>query len=226
MDAESVYVPNVVPVFPLPDVVLFPRTVIPLRIFEPRYRSMTADALQASGMLALALLQPGFEPLYYTKRAPVHPIVCIGRIVAHEQDAAGDYTLLVQGLLRARIEEEFRNQAYRRARVDFLVDADETDDAECDTARTALQQEVQRYRPAHESQGERWSELLGSELPLGAVADIMAASLPIDSELKQLLLAETHPARRATAVIASLQTVQAVEAVRRSTLRDRGLSQN
>src|SRR5690606_30905127 len=49
------------PIFPLPDVVLFPGAVLPLHIFEPRYREMTADLLAAHGLLALARLRPGYE---------------------------------------------------------------------------------------------------------------------------------------------------------------------
>ena len=55
---------GIVPVFPLPNAVLFPRTVLPLHIFEPRYRAMVSDADAGDGMIAIALLEPGFEKDY------------------------------------------------------------------------------------------------------------------------------------------------------------------
>ena len=66
-----------VPLFPLPNTVLFPRAVLPLHIFEERYKTMTADALRGRRQIAMALLRPGWEKSYYG--APeIEPIVCVG----------------------------------------------------------------------------------------------------------------------------------------------------
>src|SRR5262249_59154767 len=62
--------------FPLPNVVLFPRVVQPLHIFDPRYRQMTAHALASDRYLALALLKPGWAAAYQAKPA-IHPVVCL-----------------------------------------------------------------------------------------------------------------------------------------------------
>ena len=64
--------------FPLPNLVLFPHVMQPLHIFEPRYREMTADALATDRLIALALLQPGWEADYDGKPA-VYPVACLGR---------------------------------------------------------------------------------------------------------------------------------------------------
>src|SRR5512135_1984732 len=86
-----------VPLFPLPNVVLFPRAVLPLHIFEQRYKVMTADALAGRRMVAMAVLRPGWERDYYHKPA-IHPVVCVGRILSSEQLPDGNYNFLLQGI--------------------------------------------------------------------------------------------------------------------------------
>src|SRR5215217_8938156 len=91
-----------VPLFPLPNVVLFPAAVLPLHIFEERYKAMTADALRGERRVAMALLRPGWEKSYYG-RAAIEPVVCVGRILSHEKLVDGKYNFLLQGTLRARV---------------------------------------------------------------------------------------------------------------------------
>src|SRR6476661_9296831 len=74
----------IVPLFPLPNVVLFPRAILPLHIFEERYKTMTADAVRGRRQVAMALLRPGWEKSYYG--APeIEPVVCVGAILSHER---------------------------------------------------------------------------------------------------------------------------------------------
>src|ERR1700681_1365913 len=88
--------------FPLPNVVLFPHVIQPLLIFEPRYRQMTADALAGDRLISLALLRPGWEE-DYEGRPAVHPIGCLGKIVADQHLDGGRYNLLLRGLRRVRL---------------------------------------------------------------------------------------------------------------------------
>src|SRR5437588_12763063 len=93
---------SAVALFPLPNVVLFPRAVLPLHIFEERYKSMTADVLQGSRQLAMALLKEGWEKNYHG-RPEIEPVVCVGTILTHERLPDGKYNFLLQGHTRARI---------------------------------------------------------------------------------------------------------------------------
>src|SRR5207244_1505389 len=104
---------SAVPLFPLPGVVLFPRAVLPLHIFEQRYREMTADALVGDRLIAMAMLRPGWEKSYYSCPA-IDPVVCIGRIVSHEMLADGKYNFLLQGIARAEVVSESKgDKRYR-----------------------------------------------------------------------------------------------------------------
>ena len=106
-----------IPIFPLADVVLLPRAILPLHIFEQRYSAMTRDALDGSRVVAIALLRPGFEPLYDTLDADIHDVVCVGRILHVEEQPDDHYNFWLQGLQRARITEENKELPYRRALV-------------------------------------------------------------------------------------------------------------
>src|ERR1700683_1834990 len=103
-----------VPLFPLPDVVLFPRAVLPLHIFEERYKAMMAAALADQRRIAVALLKPGWEKNYYSA-PPIEPIVCVGRILASERLVDGKYNLLLQGETRASILREETTEPFRSA---------------------------------------------------------------------------------------------------------------
>jgi hypothetical protein len=119
--------PPTIPVFPLPNVVLFPQVFLPLHVFEPRYRDMVADALEGDRLIGMVLLRPGWET-DYEGRPPVYPIGCAGLITNHERLPDGRYNIVLRGIEKFRIVEEARDRTYRMARIEGLheplVDAD------------------------------------------------------------------------------------------------------
>jgi Lon protease-like protein len=125
MSSSSNYLPldwlSDLAVFPLPRVVFFPGTTLPLHIFEPRYRAMMRDCL-SSGRTAMAvtLLKPGYES-DYEGRPPMHEICTVGRIEKHEELADGRFNLVLRGLFRSRLHElPADDKPYRRAQADIL----------------------------------------------------------------------------------------------------------
>ena len=112
---------TLLPLFPLPNVVLFPGVLLPLHIFEPRYRALTADVLDSDRRLGMVLLQPGWEPDYDGK-PPIFPIGCSGVIVHAARLEDGRYNILLRGLDRFRIVTEDHALPYRRATVEILLD--------------------------------------------------------------------------------------------------------
>ena len=113
--------PAVIPIFPLPNVVLFPGVFLPLHIFEPRYRAMTRDALAEDRIIGISLLQPGFEA-DYEGRPPVYPIGCAGVISHSARLEDGRFNLVLHGLAKYRIVEELQGGDYRRARIDMMTE--------------------------------------------------------------------------------------------------------
>ena len=112
---------DLLPLFPLPNVVLFPNVFQPLHIFEPRYREMVADALASDHLIGMVLLRPGWER-DYEGRPPVYPIGCTGVITHAERLADGRYNIVLRGVERFRILKEDHERSYRRAIVDTFGD--------------------------------------------------------------------------------------------------------
>ena len=189
--------------FPLPNLVLFPYVIQPLHIFEPRYRQMTADALAGDRLLAIVLLRPGWEEDYEGQPA-VHPVGCLGKIVADQRLDDGRYNLLLRGLRRVRLLDEVpTDQPYRTARVELLQD----DRARSMPARprpcacgwpSSCRAGCRPRRPLQ----EQFRKLLDSDLPAGALCDVFGFALPLDVALKQQLLEELDVAERARRLVA------------------------
>src|SRR5205823_6083338 len=107
---------DLLPLFPLPNVVLFPNVFLPLHVFEPRYRQMIADALDSDRMVGMVLLRPGWNAAY-EGNPPIYPIGCSGVITHVEKQNDGRYNIVLRGVERFRIVEEDQTRPYRRAVV-------------------------------------------------------------------------------------------------------------
>src|SRR5471032_200984 len=110
---------DLLPLFPLPNVVLFPNVFLPLHIFEPRYREMVADALASDRMIGMVLLRQGWDR-DYEGRPPIYPIGCSGVLTHAERLPDGRYNLVLRGIERFRILEEDHTLGYRRAAIEPL----------------------------------------------------------------------------------------------------------
>jgi hypothetical protein len=111
--------PRTLPIFPLPNVVLFPNVFLPLHIFEPRYREMVRDALAGDRLIGMVLLRPGWEG-HYEGCPPVFPIGCTGVVTHHERMPDGRYNIVLRGVEKFRILDEDRSRAYRLATIQGL----------------------------------------------------------------------------------------------------------
>jgi Lon protease-like protein len=113
--------PLTIPIFPLPNVVLFPNVFLPLHIFEPRYRQMVQDALEGDRIVGMVLLRPGWEA-DYEGRPPVYPVGCAGLITHAERLPDGRYNIVLRGLHKFRVLEEEGGRAYRVGQVQTLIE--------------------------------------------------------------------------------------------------------
>ena len=178
-----------VPIFPLPNVVLFPHTSIPLHIFELRYRTMIREALSTQRLLALALLKPGWEDEY--RGSPeFHPVGCLARIDAVEWLPNDCYDLRVLGIARVRIGAVTREFPYRSARVVPHPQAPFTeDDPLIELERRAMLEACERWSRALPLPGETPpSPGLGEGLPYEALVNAACMGVPASPGERHALL--------------------------------------
>ena len=176
--------------FPLPNLVFFPQVMQPLHIFEPRYRQMTADALDDDRYVALVLPRPGWEKDYADKPT-IHSVACLGRILAEQKLDDGRYNILLRGMARIRLIEEICSKTlYRVARVEVLRDIPIEDEMQAIRWRTTLIDKAPNWLPKQGEVVEQFQKLLHSDMALGTLCDIITFALPLDAELKQTLLEE------------------------------------
>jgi Lon protease-like protein len=194
-----------IPVLPLPDAVLFPKQVMPLHIFEPRYRTLVTDALAGDKLIAVAMLRPGFEARYFTLAAPIHGIVGVGRIVAAEKLDDGKFNVLVRGESRAAILEEVHDGPYRIARLRALPPRRDIARHEPSSVRDRLQIAFRASNWASANVRESCDKLFDSSDSLGDLADILGGCIPAAGELRQRLLEETDVVERAQILLHHLE---------------------
>jgi Lon protease-like protein len=202
---------SAVPFFPLPGVVLFPVAVLPLHIFEDRYRAMTADALAGNQLIAMALLRPGWEKTYYG-RPEIEPVVCAGRILSHEKLPDGKYNLLLQGQVRAKVAREWRSRdaepSYRVAALERLAETAALE-IDLESERRQLTDLFEQSPLRHRGVGRQFRQIARGVMPTPVVADLAAFTFLDDVALKQSLLAETDVRRRVGRTIAALHKTAA-----------------
>ncbi|MBX9787441.1 MAG: LON peptidase substrate-binding domain-containing protein [Pirellulales bacterium] len=196
--------------FPLPNLVLFPHVLQPLHIFEPRYRQMLEEAVAADRLIAMALLAPGWEPLY-DERPPLHPVACLGRVATYHRLADGRYNLLLQGLKRVALVRELPpTKLFREAEVQVCED---NYPLEATAQRPALQRDLlQAFRhalPRLPEGMDQLEHLLRADVSLGMLTDLAAYTLELPLDIKQRLLAEPNVDCRAQTLLAELRSLPA-----------------
>jgi len=189
--------PSEIPLFPLPEVVLFPGVTRPLLVFEPRYREMVADALKGNRVIGTVLLKPGFEQ-DYEGRPPIFEIGCAGEIEQYQEFPDGRYGILLRGLTPFRVLSENQDRAYRLARVEAVPDQAPADDLELSTLRDRLSLALFAALP------------FGSEPPDPALDDadyvnLTAQYLDMSEEARQALLERRSALERARVLVDLLE---------------------
>lgn len=189
-------------IFPLGGVVVLPQQAIPLHIFEPRYRAMVSDALDGSGQIAMAVLdedEQGEVPTDSFGRPRVRPCVCVTQMAKHETLPDGRYNIVVQGICRARIEEEMPpsvDRAYRTAMLSPMVDDSEPDD-EVEALRVWVRRELELGALRHLSAAGSVLEYVRDEqVPTPAVLELLGFALTAEPDMRYRLLAEPTIAGR------------------------------
>lgn len=185
-----------VPVFPLPDVVMFPDAVMDLHIFELRYRTMVREALSAERVIAMTALAPGWEADYHGSPA-FESLGCLVRFEDVEWLPNDHYRLRVRGFLRARLGRVVREFPYRACSVVTLPDAPYTaDDPMAVMARKDLVVETGRLAPLG-MEVFRQPPDYRHDSTLGEILGNLAVSLRLPVAVKLALLEEDRVVERA-----------------------------
>ncbi len=171
------------PIFPLPNVVFFPHTFLPLHIFEERYRAMVADATNGEKLICMALLKPGYEDDY--EGSPhIHTVGTVGFMPMKKDHADGTSDILLVGMDKVKIKEITSDTPYRMAEVESLHDVVGESDPE------ALQEKIfQQFNVLNDDNllsaaTQFFSEGLDFEMAM----NLVISHLEIEGEEKQKLL--------------------------------------
>ena len=198
-----------VAVFPLPNLVFFPATILPLHIFEPRYRQMTEDALAGDGRILIAQLQPGWER-DYEGRPPTYEIGCVGRVLEHQALEDGRFNLLLVGVERVRIESwlDPTDKLYRIARVEPAPEAEPRDPAAASELSLKLHRALRAWNQEQEEKSFH-GQFLAPTLAYAALVNLGALLLPLDGSERQKLLELDDLSERGRQVLGAAEEVLA-----------------
>lgn len=175
--------PSLLPLFPLPNVVLFPNVFLPLHIFENRYRDMVRDALESERLIGMVLLRPeGLKD--YEGTPPVYPVGCSGLITHAAKLDDGRYNIILRGLEKFRVLDEDRERTYRRAAIEPILETPSADDRH--VMRTERKKLETLLRLAGEPQG--LDPRIPSAIKDEDMVNALAQYLELEAVEKQALL--------------------------------------
>jgi len=191
------------PIFPLPDLTFFPHTMLPLHIFEARYRAMITDCLSRDRRLAVVGLRPGYEESYEGRPA-VHDVMGVGRIVQWERMATGRFNLLLQGECRARIDRELPADTLYRMVAATPLDDIGVDAPGVEALASRVRSRAARILATVGRSGVELQATLDALTDPGRLCDLVASTLIPGSSTRQALLEELHVERRLERLAAAL----------------------
>jgi uncharacterized protein len=118
LPGDGMKLPDIIPIFPLPNVVFFPRMPLPLHIFEPRYRAMVRDAVRGARLIGMVLLRGDWEK-EYTGRPELFGVGTVGELARTDELPDGRFDIVLRGLREFVIHRELARAPYREAVVSW-----------------------------------------------------------------------------------------------------------
>ena len=197
---------NVVRLFPLPNVVLFPGIVQALQLFEPRYKALAEEALASDQLVTMALIDSQWKTLQ-SDVPSIAKTVCIGKILSHTKLEDGRYNLFLVGVSRAEIVSELTVETpYRMAEVN-LIEEQLAEDHELTILRTEICAKFRKlasYRSGWHQDAH--DQFLGEDLPLGQLVDMVCYSCGAGITEQQQVLETVDLADRGNVVLEILNS--------------------
>ena len=193
--------------FPLPNLVMFPHVMQAMHIFEPRYRSLFEEAISDDKHIALGVLAPGWE-VDYEGRPALESMACLCRIATYQRTPEGTYNVLLLGVRRIQLKKELPpTKPFRVAEAQIVEDHVPNSSSE---EIVRLQQQLlvafKRSMPKIPTSYDQIDELLGSQITLGMLADIVAYTVELDLKIKLSLLKTSNVVDRVHILLSALST--------------------
>ena len=179
--------PQVVPLFPLSNVWLFPYVILPLHIFEPRYRQMIEDILDGTGRIVLGTVEQGSERAM-DGSPPIYPIAGLGEVGRHERLDGGRFDILLLGLRRVRVQEVDSDKLYRKVEI---LPAEET------PVPKELEPDLRESLRAAILERTSDQSTLIPEVPVSHLTDLLTLRMPLPHDVLNELYAELDVQKRA-----------------------------
>lgn len=196
------------PLFPLPETVLLPHAVLPLHIFEPRYRRMVNDCLDQAGQIAMGTFEWRRHGGADDQPPTIRPAVCVGQIVQHEALPDGRHNILLHGVCRARIAQVAESAEKRNYRTAMLspIEIPTNGTPGMEDIRNEFRElltgpRLRRLRSAETVL--QWFER--QDVPTAVLLELIGSTLIHDADVKYRLLAEGDPCRRAAIIRCELR---------------------
>lgn len=186
---------DIIAIFPLPNLVFFPKTNLPLHIFEPRYCEMVKETIQNKQLIGMFLLQPGWQDDYYGN-PPVHAVGCAGEMVHFEELSDGKYNIVLRGLYRVRAMGTVQEFPYRKARVEVLPEILNQDSK----SKRAVKELLIDFKKLTKENEEIESLEVSNSSDLLEVVNSIASTLSLELDFKLELLQENDVLLRARTV--------------------------
>ena len=198
--------PKVIPIFPLSNFIIFPKTAVPLNIFEPRYLEMINDSMKAEKFIGM--VQPKTIKNFDNTKLPVlHKIGCLGKINSFKETDDGRYLIELKGLIRFEIIKELNNnKKYREAEVNFDNYFHDLDQKKEDLKFSDLELIFKDFKTLFERRGFiiNWKAL--EKQSLDETINALAMTSPFSLEEKQVLLEAKNLNIRKTRIAEILNT--------------------
>jgi uncharacterized protein len=179
-------IPQILPVFPLPTVVFFPKTYLPLHIFEPRYREMVRDSLKGDQLIAMTLLKEGWEKNYYGN-PEIYGTGCVGKIVKTQALDDGRFNIVLYGLVRIHVKKSIFDKNYRQAWIDPLPAVEHGVEALSEKLRKNLVEQLKNYGKLIGVQNQM-ELFLKTEMDDETLVNLFSSELNFSVTEKQFLL--------------------------------------
>lgn len=196
------------PVFPLPDVVLFPHALLPLHVFEPRYRKLVRDALDSNRLIGVPLLLD--EEMAGEPQPRFAPILGMGEIVMAQELPDGRYNLVLRGRARVHLEQELvTEEPYRLIVATEIPDYPPRPEEELGDAEASLRSLMVGLAEALPEGGELLKQVIAAQSSAPELVNVVAAALVADTSLRQRLLEMTDILSRFEAVSNEVAAVTA-----------------